>query len=187
MNPAVIPNLLSIFRILLIPPAVWLLVSERYTEATVVIALAVFTDGLDGFLARQYGWRSRVGGVLDPVADKLLFAGVFLTLVYLGKVQVWLAALVVGRDIVIGSGAFLYQKLVGPVVAAPSILSKINTLMLFFFTAALLLNLAGVPGLNSGVVDVLRVMVVITVVASGLQYVWHWGQKAMLEKNGHAS
>ncbi len=176
-----IPNLLSGFRILLIPPSVYLLLDEQYVAATALIALAVFTDGLDGFLARQYGWRSRIGGILDPVADKLLFVSVFLTLAYLGHIALWLMALVIGRDVVIAGGALLYEKLIGPVVAQPSMISKINTVMLFFFTAAVLLEQAAVPGFTDSVVNVLRILVVTTVVISGAQYVWHWGSKALVE------
>lgn len=186
MKRAAIPNILSGFRILLIPPALWLLLEARYAEATIVIALAVATDVLDGFLAREFGWRSRIGGILDPVADKLLFAGIFLTLGYLGHIEVWLVALVIGRDVVIAGGAFLYTRLVGPVVAAPTIISKINTLMLFFFTAALLLRLAGISWVHQEVVEALRVVVILTVVTSGLQYVVVWGRRALQARGDHA-
>lgn len=178
MNISAIPNILSGFRMLLIPPAIWMLLSGRYPAATAIISLAVSTDVLDGFLARQFGWRSRAGAILDPVADKLLFASVFLTLGYLGHIEIWLMALVIGRDLIIAIGAFAYKKLIGPVVAAPSFISKMNTLMLFFFTAALLLNLAGFAWVRDEYVEALRAVVVFTVVSSGLQYVWHWGYKA---------
>lgn len=187
MKRAAIPNILSGFRILLVPPAVWLLLVGRYVEATVLIALAVFTDGLDGFLARQFGWRSRIGAILDPVADKILFASVFLTLGYLGHIEPWLMFLVIGRDVLIAGGALLYEKLVGPIVAAPTIISKINTLTLFFFSAALLLRLAGVQWMHQDIIDVLRALVVLTVVSSGLQYVYIWGRKALLSRHSHAS
>lgn len=179
MKRAAIPNVLSGFRILLVPPSVWLLLEGRFAEATAVISIAVFTDALDGFLARQFGWRSRVGAILDPIADKLLFVSVFLTLGFLGHIEIWLMLLVIGRDLVIAGGALLYEKLIGPVVAAPSLISKINTLMLFFFTAVLLLRLSGVAWLHQNVVDMLRTVVVVTVISSGAQYVWNWGRKAM--------
>lgn len=186
MKREAIPNLLSGFRILLIAPVLWALLGQRYLLATLLIALAVFTDGLDGFLARRYQWHSRIGGILDPVADKLLFASVFLTLGYLGHIPLWLMALVIGRDIVIAAGALLYEKLIGPVVARPTLLSKINTLTLFFFTAALLLQLSGLHWINDIILSALRVAVVATVVASGAQYVGVWSARAYREKKSHA-
>ncbi len=186
MKREAIPNLLSGFRILLIPPALWLLLGENYVAATAVIALAVFTDGLDGYLARRNEWRSRLGGILDPVADKLLFVSLFLVLGYLGHIEPWLMALVIGRDLVIGGGALLYEKMIGPVVARPTLISKLNTVMLFLFTAALLLNLAGAPFASNVLVDVLRLVVVLTVVVSGLQYVLDWGRRALRETSKDA-
>lgn len=186
MKREAIPNLLSGFRILLIAPVLWTLLQQRYLPATVLIALAVFTDGLDGFLARRYNWHSRIGGILDPVADKLLFASVFLTLGYLGHIELWLMALVIGRDVIIALGALLWEKLIGPVVAQPTMLSKINTLTLFLFTAALLVQLAGLGWVTDGLVAALRVAVVLTVVASGAQYVGVWGARAWRENTTHA-
>ena len=186
MNRSAIPNILSGFRILLVPPAIWMLIAGRYPEATIIITLAVSTDVLDGFLARHFGWRSRAGAILDPVADKLLFASVFLALGYLGHVEVWLMALVIGRDVIIGAGAYAYKKLIGPVVASPSFISKMNTLMLFFFTAALLLKLSGMSWVREEYVQALRAVVVFTVVSSGLQYIWSWGYKAWQARTSNA-
>lgn len=186
MKREAIPNLLSAFRILLIPPVLWALLEQHYLPATALIALAVFTDGLDGFLARRFQWHSRIGGILDPIADKLLFASVFLTLGYLGHIPLWLMLLVIGRDVVIAAGALLYEKLIGPVVAQPTLLSKINTLTLFFFTAALLLKLSGLDFIDDRLLALLRLAVVATVVASGLQYVTVWSARAWREKGSHA-
>lgn len=187
MKPEVIPNLLSVFRILLIVPAVLLILRQDYVLATAVTALAVFTDGLDGFLARRFGWHSRIGGFLDPVADKLLFVAVFLVLGFAGHIAWWLVALVIGRDIVIASGAFVYQRLIGKLDPEPTLLSKTNTVLLFLFVAAVMLQLTGLKWATAELVDVLRVLVVIMVVGSGLQYVWVWGNRAFEEARKHES
>ncbi len=187
MRAEVIPNALSVFRMLLIAPAVLLLLKAEYLWSTGIIALAVFTDGLDGFLARRFGWHTRLGGLLDPVADKLLFVSVFLALGFLGHVAWWLVAMVIGRDVLIAGGAVVYQRLIGSVAAEPTLLSKTNTVVLFLFVAAVLLRLAGFPLVVNEVVAGLRVLVVMLVLASGLQYVWVWGRKAIVEMRRHES
>ena len=68
---AMLPNLICVVRILLTAPIVYYLISGSYTTALVLIVVAGFSDGLDGYLARHYGWTSRVGGLLDPFADLL--------------------------------------------------------------------------------------------------------------------
>lgn len=67
-----LPNLLTLLRLLLTLPIAWLLLSERFAAALWLFAVAGASDALDGFLARRFGWVSRVGSVLDPLADKLL-------------------------------------------------------------------------------------------------------------------
>lgn len=181
MNRKSIPNLLSAFRVILILPVLVFIFRQQHAAAAVLIAIAVFTDGLDGFLARQYSWRTRMGGILDPIADKLLFVSVFLALGATGHIAPWLVALVIGRDLVIAGGALAYERLIGPVEAQPTWLSKINTVVLFFFTAAVLLQLAGWTLASAGLVKGLELLVVATVVTSGVQYVWVWGRRALRE------
>lgn len=98
-----------------------------------ILTMALFfaaaaSDLVDGFLARRFGWRSALGGVLDPAADKLLLATVFIVLAVSHQAPVWLMATAVARDLVIVSGAAAYRLLLGPVEARPSNVSKANTL-----------------------------------------------------------
>jgi len=67
-----IPNIISILRILLVIPVVMLLLDQRYGAALLLFAIAGISDGVDGFLAKRFGWQSRLGSILDPLADKLL-------------------------------------------------------------------------------------------------------------------
>ena len=64
-----IPNLLCVCRIFLVLPLLMLMLSGEYLWAFVVFAVAGITDGLDGFLARRFNWRSQLGAILDPIAD----------------------------------------------------------------------------------------------------------------------
>src|SRR3990170_8650209 len=87
-----IPNALCILRMLLVVPVAWLLNAGEYRLTLWLFAFAGFTDGLDGFLAKRFGWTSELGRILDPLADKILLVGVFITLATLDIVPVWLAA-----------------------------------------------------------------------------------------------
>ena len=107
-----IPNLICVFRIVLVWPIVVSLLDGRYLHSLLLIALAGFSDGLDGFLAKHFDWRSRLGGLLDPIADKLLLVSTFLTLTITGLVPVWLTAVVILRDVTIVSGGLAYHVLV---------------------------------------------------------------------------
>lgn len=179
MNPRYIPNLLTIFRIALIPPIVWLLFEGAYQTAAILIGVAVFTDGLDGFLAKNFDWRSRFGEITDPIADKSLFIAVFVTLAYLKLVPVWLVVLVLLRDAVIVLGGLAYHYLIGPYVMAPSLISKLNTLVQFLFVFSVLINVATGLGGNS-VVSTMVYIVGATTILSGLDYVMTWGRRAWI-------
>ena len=93
-----IPNLLSAARLALAPYLFWLLWRREYGAALAVCFVAGVTDGLDGFAARKFSAFSRLGGYLDPIADKVLLSGAFLTLALDGAIERWLAVLVLGRD-----------------------------------------------------------------------------------------
>ena len=69
MSLKFVPNVISGVRMLLVLPLVWLIVVGRYSEALVVLVVAGFSDGLDGYLAKRFDWRTRLGGLLDPAAD----------------------------------------------------------------------------------------------------------------------
>jgi hypothetical protein len=85
------------------------------------------SDGLDGWLAKRFNWTSHLGKILDPLADKLLLVALFLTATWINLVPWWLTAVVVARDVMIGSGALVYRFWFGPLHGRPTILSKINT------------------------------------------------------------
>ena len=139
--------------------------------------MAGFSDGLDGFLAKRFAWRSRLGALIDPVADKLLMAGTFATLAHIGAIPLWLAAVVVCRDLVIVGGATAYNFLIAPVQGEPTRISKINTALEILFVVAVLGRAAfGQP--PEFAVTVLGAGVLATVVISGVDYVVAWSQRA---------
>ena len=96
-----LPNLLTAARLLAAPYILYLLWTGEYWIALVWFSIASFTDVLDGFLARRLRIVSKIGALLDPVADKVLLSGSFLTLGLKGVIPWWLMAIVLGRDLLI--------------------------------------------------------------------------------------
>ena len=103
MSLSWLPNAISLLRIALVAPILWLMLNGQFGWALALFALAGFSDGLDGYLAVRFDWSTRLGGLLDPTADKLLITGMFVTLAWTGQIPVWLAAAVILRDLVIVS------------------------------------------------------------------------------------
>src|SRR5580704_15725418 len=85
-----IPNIISVIRILLVVPIALALANQRLALSIALFALAAISDAADGFLAKRFGWQSELGAVLDPLADKLLLATVFVALAWLRLIPLWL-------------------------------------------------------------------------------------------------
>jgi cardiolipin synthase len=172
-----LPNAICVLRVLLVGPIVYMLLEGRYLSALALIAVAGFSDALDGFLARAYDWRTPLGSLLDPAADKLLIICVFLTLTYQGLVPVALTVVVVMRDVIIVSGAVVYRWLIGPVEGEPTVISKLNTACQLLFVLCTLTDAAlGWPRMS--VLTVLGAAVLFTSLTSGLNYVVGWSKRA---------
>ncbi|MCH8930823.1 MAG: CDP-alcohol phosphatidyltransferase family protein [Proteobacteria bacterium] len=174
-----IPNMICIFRILLVGPVVWLLWHGDFVATLWLFFIAGFSDGLDGYLARRFGWRSRLGGILDPLADKFLMVSMFITLTLVGMIPLWLAALVVGRDLVIVIGGLVYNWLFGAVELQPTGISKINTLLQLMLVLAVVSE-AGYGWPREAWAIALGACVMVSTIVSGVDYVWQWGRKAYL-------
>lgn len=130
-GPWTVPNLLTLFRIALTVPFLYLINEGRFGIALAVFFLASLTDFADGFLARKLKQQSRLGRFLDPFADKLLISAAFIVLAaphaQFASIPIWLAAAVVGRDVVIVFGSLLVYSLTRFKSFTPTLLGKINT------------------------------------------------------------
>jgi cardiolipin synthase len=124
-----IPNALTVARIALTPAFVAAFVNERHLATWIIFALAGVTDCLDGFLARVLDQKSRLGAILDPIADKFLLNTAFICLGLADLAPSWLAVLVVTRDVIILGGYALLMSMGVNLVGrlAPSWLSKVTT------------------------------------------------------------
>lgn len=123
-----LPNLLTLLRFLFTPLLVEAILHRQFRLAFGYLVAAGVTDALDGWLARRFGWSSRLGALLDPVADKALMLGAYLSLAAAGAVPVWLAALIVGRDAAILLFAATMLALGRRRSFPPSLWGKLSTL-----------------------------------------------------------
>ena len=172
-----IPNIISIIRIFLVPPILYLIYQEQYIAALLLFFVAGASDGLDGYLAKKYNWVSHLGGMLDPIADKLLLVGCYGVLAWMGHIPWWLVVTIIARDVIIVIGSFSYYLLYGRYEMQPSYISKLNTfsqIVLVLFVMASL-DLIDVP---ANVVEGCFYFVFLTTTLSGLDYFITWGVKA---------
>ena len=173
-----LPNIISIFRILLVMPVVWALLNLEYATALILFAIAGFTDALDGFLAKQFHWESRLGSILDPLADKLLLVSSFLALAWIGLIPLWLVVVVIVRDLLIIIGGVVFHYMFVQFDMAPSRISKANTFFQIIFVLAVVFY-HGDFALTPWAIEALGYIVLVTTVMSGMDYVWVWGRRAI--------
>jgi cardiolipin synthase len=177
MSLSWLPNAISIMRIFLILPILMLFVNDEFGWALGLFLIAGLSDGVDGYLAKKYHWDTRLGAFLDPAGDKLLVAWSYGTLAFLGHIPVWLAVVVIFRDVVIVAGSFMYHYLVRRLDGEPTRISKLNTALEFVFLV-FVMSKAGYGWPDDITIIVLGASVLVTVVISGYDYVWNWVRSA---------
>jgi cardiolipin synthase len=164
-------------RIALVLPVLLLLHRGEYGWALLLFWIAGLSDGVDGYLASRFSWESRVGALLDPIADKLLIAGMFISLAFIGLIPVWLSTVVILRDLVIVGGATAYHLLIEPLQGEPTTVSKLNTMIQLLFLLVVLCR-ATFDWPERIAVTVLGAATLVTVVVSGIDYVLRWSGRA---------
>ncbi len=172
-----LPNLITCIRFILIGPILWALLMQYYLLAFYLFLIAGLSDGLDGLLARFFGWTTHLGALLDPLADKLLLMGSFIVLTYLQQIPFWLTAFVIGRDIWIMGGALVYRYWVGPLDYKPVWISKLNTFFQLILVTLLIVKLAFFILADILIQRVIEA-VFVTTLLSFIQYTWIWTRHA---------
>jgi len=169
---------------LLTAPVAILLLRNEVWWTFGVFFIAAITDGLDGFLAKRYDWTSELGKILDPLADKMLLVTVFIALAVTHRVPQWVAALAVLRDVVITGGAITYRVIYGPLVgAAPTVISKINTLVQIMYVLGVMwAAVASWPSVQ--LINAWGWLVAVTTIVSGVDYVVTYGRRAAALQRG---
>ena len=176
-----VPNILTVFRMVLIPVFVSLLFYQRFLLALAIFVLAGLTDGLDGLLARRFDQRSQLGTILDPIADKLMLVTAFIVLsmrsVYPEPVPshlpipFWVTVAVISRDVFIIVGAAAINIVTGFRGFRPSLLGKVNTTVQIVAIGIIMLA-ASVPYGTGYYLPTLYATVFAFAVVSGAHYVF---------------
>jgi cardiolipin synthase len=167
------PNILSLARLISVPLIVWLMLEHRYAAAFWLFIAAGISDGVDGFLAKRFNWRTRLGSFLDPLADKALLVSIYVTLGMQGSLPSWLVILVVSRDILIVGAVLLSLFLGYGVHVEPLRISKANTVAQIGL-AGLMLGSMDYGLALEWIVRLGGIVVALTTIASGTSYVAAW-------------
>lgn len=165
-----LPNSLTILRILLVPVYIGFMTYGSYGFALLTLLVAGLTDAIDGHLARKLNQRTRLGTLLDPLADKLLLTSSFISLAVLHLVPSWLVILVVSRDIILLLGTVVAHVTGTPINVTPTFLGKGTTfLQLSYVLSIVLLTWRG---LDRSILTPLVVLTVGFTLLSGLHYLY---------------
>ncbi len=168
-----LPNLITVARLLSVPLLIFLLMNADWKSAAVLFVLAGISDGVDGFIARHFDQRSKLGAYLDPVADKLLLVSVFVVLAVMGQLPAWLALLVVSRDVLIVVAVLLSSLIGHPVEVRPIFVSKANTACQIALLVLVLFQLGFGMGLGSLRIALVAAVAALTVL-SAAAYLVTW-------------
>ena len=186
-----LPNYLSMLRIALVLPITWLLWQHQVMSAFWLMLIAGFSDALDGFLARRYGWQTELGTLLDPLADKFLIAAMYLVFTLQGLIPLWLVALILTRDILILLGAGVYRGVFGDLTVNPSLLSKTNTALQILVVLMLMVSQMPIGDLGPGLLTFLQAYtfpaLAALCIASGCHYLFVWGRHSWRRLRGEQS
>ena len=136
--------------------------------ALYVFIFAGISDALDGFIARTWNFKTKLGAYLDPIADKLLILSSYVTLVLLSKLQVWISIVVIGRDVLLGIMGLIMLKFIDlrTYNIRPSIIGKVTTVMQII---TILLVLSGNKG---SVFSIVLWITAVSTITSGLHYLY---------------
>jgi len=168
-----IPNVITVFRIFLVPLVVWLIIDGDLQLAFIAFFLAGVSDALDGFLAKRFGWQTILGAYLDPIADKVLLVSIYVVLGFFAYLPVWLVIAVVTRDVLIVGAFLLSWTLDRPVEVRPLLVSKVNTMGQIVLAALVLADIGFALGLGRLTDGLVWVTGILTIVSAGA-YLINW-------------
>jgi cardiolipin synthase len=167
-----IPNLITVTRILFTPLFIIFLIQGRHRQALAILLLAGVSDLADGLIARWWQQKSRLGAYLDPLADKLLMCGSFVTLGISRAIPSWLTVVVLSRDVIIGLGVLILRLADYPLVIRPSLASKCTTTFQLITVTLVLLVKGKFWRLPLGVMSSIFYLTGGLTIISGVHYVF---------------
>jgi len=169
-----LPNSLTFLRMVLAPFFMWAILVSDYLAALTIIIIASLSDFFDGFIARKFNMQTEIGGILDPVADKVLIFFSIAALLIKFHFPLWIGIIIISRDILllIGGAIFFYHK--KQKVLIPNIFGKISTF--FQMTTIVVYIIASLNNYYSYWIDILLYLTVIMTLVSGITYVFRIGE-----------
>ena len=168
-----LPTGLSALRLILALPAGLLLSARDYGAAFPVVFVAGITDYFDGFLARRFGWQSRTGAWLDPVADKVLMTTIFACLGWAGEIPMWFVGIVIGRDVMILAMAAFALAFTSFRDFPPSLWGKLSTNFQILMAFTQLVHLAGLVGGLKPILTATMALATLGTLISGVHYFYN--------------
>ena len=166
-----IPNLITALRLMLVP-VVWKLMWDGvYDTALAIGVFATASDAVDGWIARKLQATSKIGAILDPIADKLLVAGTYVILWHRQEIPGWLVGIIIGRDVLILLSAAIAYWLTPIRDFPPSRWGKLSTFIQIITLLVILVNRSG-KILMYDVEEWMRLVCAAVTVWSGVHYLW---------------
>ena len=177
-----LPNIVTVIRIMLVFPTTWFLWQGQTLQAFTLMLIASFSDALDGALARRFQWKTDLGRLLDPLADKFLVAAVFIVFTIQNLIPLWLVVLTLGRDLILLAGGTLYRVIIGYIKVQPSLISKANTAMQMLVLSMLMASQLpiGVAAnyAHAAVDDFGIYLLAVLSAVSGIHYIVLWANRS---------
>jgi len=182
MSFAMLPNTLTIFRIILTVPIVIAVLKEQYFLVLLLFTLAGITDALDGWIAKHYSLQSRLGSILDPTADKILLACTFVSLYWVDLLPLWVLLIIIARDLMIVAAAVGYflGEMNSEDLLEPSLISKINTVLQILLVIYLILAQFYIELIVW--LEMAFVIVATSTTLSGADYTWLWVRRFIFQE-----
>lgn len=184
---ATVPNALTIVRLILIPFFVVASLDRKFLLAFIFFLVAAITDALDGWIARRFNLRSRLGAVLDPAADKLMLICGYLVYtlpnVATHRLSPWLTFTVFARDFLLVLSAYLLYTRISVKRFPPSVAGKISTITQVVALAA---TIAANTALEPLVLPIMRLAhpaALLMTMYSGWDYLRRWDQALKLGRS----
>ena len=166
-----IPNLLSIIRIVLVYPILNNIFLGNYQISILFFIIASITDALDGFLARTMNWQTRLGTILDPVADKLLLSGTIFIFWLNELIPFYIFIIFISRDIAILLGAAIQMSLIDADTPLPNFLGKLTTGLQIAYISIILIK----EIINFDIsLYLLDIFIIIVTLLSLIVYAYNW-------------
>lgn len=165
-----LPNVLTLLRMGAALPLFWCIVSGHEQAAFWVALGAGASDGVDGWLAKRFGWTSRLGAILDPLADKVLLLAALVGLTQHGSLPMWLLSVALARDLCLVMGGMVYHWRYEKLTPQPSVPGKLTTLALVLLIVLTLASEAFGLGLDGTI----EVLVWLSAALLGLSWIHYW-------------